>query len=147
MLELAVKWMLYDKKDSIKLLTPIFPVKIKNYNQQEVECNNKEELWKHLVDDTNASIPVITRIMPVHPNFFIDYEIIQIISQFVRYKNYGMQFIYDDWDELPNPVMDAFDYISGEIQRHEQKMMKKSAGGEKITKPTDGNKITKARNR
>lgn len=136
MVELAVKWLLYDKKDTIKLITPDkYPFKIKNYSTKEKICNNKEELWKHLVTDTNENIPVITRIVPINPNYFIDEDLLQIISQYVRFKNYGINFLYPNWDEIPNVVLEIFDYISSEISKHEKKLMEKPSKVEKVTKP------------
>ena len=129
--------MLFDKKGSVKLITPEYPITIKNFNREEKVCNNKDELWKHLVDDTNENIPIITRIMPVHPEHFIHFEILQIISQFVRYKNYGINFIYPSWDDVPNGVQIAFDYISAQVAENEKKQMEKNSGKNKVTKPTD----------
>ena len=139
--------MVYEGKENVKFITPTYPIKIKNYSTKERVCNNKEELWEHMVEDTNTSIPVITRIVPIHPQHFIDDDLINIVSQFVRFKTYGISYLYPTWDDIPNPVQEAFDYMNAELSKHEQKMIKKASSSEKITKPTDGNKITKARNR
>ena len=60
----------------------------------------------------------------VHPNTFLTPDIQRLIKHFGRYKRYGITFLYKDFNECPNIVLDFFDLIQLELDKIENDKIK-----------------------
>lgn len=118
--------MVYDKKDDLKNLQKEieYPFEASNFNRKKKVCNTKEELLKHLL--CRDELKPITLILSskIHPEYFIEEKIFEVISLYVRAKRYGYNFIFNGYDDIPNSIMESFDIISGVIEKDESDKIK-----------------------
>ena len=123
---MAGEWLLYDKKEEIKLNKDIeFPFTVTNFSRKTKECKNKEELYGHII--CRKELKEITQILAakVHPEILIEEDTFLLISHFMRHKRYGMNFIYPrGMDEIPNSVLLAFDIIQNTLDKDEADKIK-----------------------
>jgi hypothetical protein len=116
----------YDKKDDIKLSKEItFPFTATNFNRQTKECFSKEELLNHII--CRDELKIVTQILSakVHPEIFIDDDIYVLISEFMRFKRYGIDFLYHGGiNEIPSIVLQAFDIIQNILDKDESDRLK-----------------------
>ena len=96
-----------------------------NFSRQSKECNNKEELFKHLI--CKQELKEITQILTakIHPEVFVDEDSFTLISHYMRMKRYGMNYLYPDGiGDTPNIVLSAFDVIQNIIDKQEADRIK-----------------------
>ena len=127
--------MLYEKKDEIKLSKDVqYPLTARNFKRVEKICNNKDELLEHLICQKEVS--PITQILSarLHPEIFISDDSFILINHYIKFKRYGMQFLYPKGiGQTPNIVMQSFDIITTEIEKKESDLMKKEKTNIKAT--------------
>lgn len=106
---------------------------MRNYHRTDKTCQSKAELFAHLCRDVESAVSASTliaaaRIMPdamqaIHPTYFLTEDSARLISQYSRFKRYGMGALYSGCD-IPNAVMQAFDVIQTALDKREYDKMK-----------------------
>lgn len=123
---MAAYWSAYDKKDEINLTKSVdFPFEAINFNREKKICNNKQELFEHLICKKELKPLVQIIAGKIHPEFFITEDSFLLIQQYIRYKRYGIQFLYPGGiKEIPNLIFQAFDVISSVLDQVEFEKIK-----------------------
>lgn len=125
---MASAWTSYDKKEDLKKLkTKIsYPYEAVNFSRITLLCNNKEELFEHLL--CRKELKLITQILVagISPEYFISKDSFKLISHFMRFKRYGMSFLYDGVKETPNIILQGFDIIQNVLDKQESDLIKAS---------------------
>ena len=119
---MASSWISYDKKEDLKnLKTEIsYPYEASNFSRVTKICEDKKELFKHLLcrDELKPVTQIITA--GLNPELFISENSFLIISHFMRFKRYGMQYLYPGGQqETPNIVLQCFDIIQNVLDKDE----------------------------
>jgi hypothetical protein len=61
----------------------------------------------------------------IHPEIFITDDSYYLIQHFLRFKRYGIQFLYPKgFQEIPNPIFTAFEIVSGALDKIESDKIK-----------------------
>lgn len=132
---MAAEWLIYDKKDDIKFSKEItFPFTATNFNRDIKQCADKYELYNHLI--CRPELKDITQILSakVHPEIFIEDGSFVLISQFMRFKRYGISFLYPKGiKEIPSIVLQGFDIIQNLLDKDEADKIRASKENNKST--------------
>lgn len=133
--------MLYDKKEGIEKFekNPSYPINVVNCKKQEKVCNDKEELFNHLICRDEKEMNVIGQIVggfyitkikdetitrQFHPEIFIEEDVYKLLSLYSQMKRYGIQFFYPTWNDIPAYVLEAFDLIQNICDKDESNKLK-----------------------
>ena len=102
---------------------------VRNWERKSKECSNSVELLAHLLD-VEKPVSVLTKILAAvdsngngfTPDEFITKDTERAVSQFIRFKRYGLHAMYSDSD-APESMLQAFDILQGELDRIEREQI------------------------
>lgn len=126
---MAAQWLVYKDKDEIKLPETIeFPFEATNFNRKKRTCKTKDELFKFLICRKEVKAITLMLTAKVHPNIFITEDSYQIVQHYIRFKRYGIDFLYPKgFSDIPNNIMQGFDITAGVIEKFEQDALKEAS--------------------
>lgn len=104
-----------------------FPFESANFSRETKTCNDKEELFKHIV--CKEKLKAVTQIITakISPEYFISDDSFKVISHYMHFKRYGIGFLYPGGlNEAPNIIVQCFDIIQNVLDKQEADSIKAS---------------------
>lgn len=102
-----------------------FPYEATNFKRIKKSCIDKEDLLQHII--CRKELKPITQIITagISPDYFISDMSFTLISQYMKFKRYGMSFLYPSGvNEIPNIVLQSFDIIQNTLDKQDSDKMK-----------------------
>jgi len=104
-----------------------YPHTITNRKKETVICNSEDELLQH-IQSGHQSLDLLILLLSakINPQSFSRLDVNNLISKYFQYKNYGINYLYTGIDNTPSMVLEAFDFITGIINKIEYQKQKAS---------------------
>lgn len=124
---MAVEYSLYDKDkiNTDNLLTEItYPYEVMNRKKENLLVNDSTALLKHLLCEPRLKDFVLILQAGINPTYFFTYETSRYMELYANINRWGIEFFYNDADDMPIHTFYAINKIKSLVEDHETSKIK-----------------------